>query len=631
MRRPRIPLLALLVALLGALNWPGAAAAPVSEATPPRGRPPVGEGQPGRLTLGGTWRFRLDDAGIGERRGFARRASLRGWRRVRVPNDWNARETRTNRSSVGWYRRDFVLPATARGTRWIVRFEGAGHYATVYLNGRVIARHAGDYVPFEAELKGLRRGSNRLVVRVSSRRARSDLTHWRPARLNGYGNGMWWNFGGIHREVSVRPVRGLDVARAQALPRMACPSCPARVPVHTRVRNLSSRPQQTRVTLRAGGQTVALRAQVVPAGQTREIYGELMFDHPRLWDVGRGNLYRLDVAVDGGPGAAGRYRTWFGVRHLRKTADGRVLLNGRPMRLGGVSVHEDSPVVGSAWRAPQRAALLRRIDDLGASVVRAHYPLHPALMEALDRRGVLVWDQAPVNQVQNDQLARPAVRRAAVRANEETVLRDRGHPSVFAFSIANELPVPISEGQIDFVEAAAARIRQLDPTRLVAIDRVARYGAPDDGHPVLRAVDAIGANEYFGWYRGAFAPRPPATTGDLGSYFDTLHAKQPHAALFLTEFGAEANRRGPGREKGTYAFQTRYLRHHLEVGLNHPYLSGAMVWNLRDFRVYPGWNGGNPKPDPPYNKKGLIGTNGRPKPAYYEVRRLLQQRRRSGG
>ena len=282
-------------------------------------------------------------------------------------------------------------------------------------------------------------------------------------------------------------------------------------------------------------------------------------------------------------------------------------------------------MVGSAWRAPQRAALLRWIDDLGANVVRAHYPLHPALMEALDRRGIMVWVQAPVNQVQNDQMARASVRRSALAANAATVLRDRGHPSVLAFSIANELPVPITQPQIDYTRAAAAQVRRLDPTRLVAIDRVARNHAPDDGHPVFREVDAIGANEYFGWYRGAFPPHPPAGTDDLAGYLDTLHRKQPHAALFLTEFGAEANRRGPAARKGTYAFQSRFLTDHVRIAARHPNVTGSMVWNLRDFRVYPGWNGGNPKPDPPYNTKGLIGTDGRPKPAYRAVRELFRK------
>ena len=239
----------LLAAALGALGWAGPATAPASDTTPPRGRPPVGEGQPGRLALGGTWHFRP--------------AGSDRWRAISVPHDWNARETRTNRSGVGFYRREFTLPRTPRGTRWVVRFEGAGHRATVLLNGRVIARHAGDYVPFEAELKGLHARANRLEVRVSSVRARSDLTHWRPARFNGHGNGMWWNFGGIHREVSVRPVGNLDIVRAQALPRQDCAGCPAQVEVRTLVHNLTGQVRRARVGMTVEGRRVVLPTRAI--------------------------------------------------------------------------------------------------------------------------------------------------------------------------------------------------------------------------------------------------------------------------------------------------------------------------------------------------------------------------------
>jgi beta-glucuronidase len=137
-------------------------------------------------------------------------------------------------------------------------------------------------------------------------------------------------------------------------------------------------------------------------------------------------------------------------------------------------------------------------------------------------------------------------------------------------------------------------------------------------------VDALGVNDYFGWYRGAFPPLPETTSADLGRYLDTLHRQQPHAALFVTEFGAEANRDGPESQKGTYAFQTRFLADHLAIDDSRPFLSGAMIWALRDFRVIPGWAGGNPFPDPPYNHKGLLDLQGRPKPAYFEVRRLFK-------
>ena len=84
-----------------------------------------------------------------------------------------------------------------------------------------------------------------------------------------------------------------------------------------------------------------------------------------------------------------------------------------------------------------------------------------------------------------------------------------------------------------------------------------------------------------------------------------------------------AHRDGPESDKGTYAFQTRFLREHLSVAASRPYVNGAMIWALRDFRVMPGWTGGNPLPDPPFNHKGLLDLSGEPKPAFWEVRRLF--------
>ena len=220
---------------------------PVQTAQAPGGHPLVREGQPGRGALGGRWLFRLD----GDER----------WRPVSIPHDWNGAEAKLNKADVGWYRRKLRL---SRGQRWIARFEGAGHTTTVYANGRRVGRHVGNYLPFEVDLPA---GRTTLTVRVSSLRTPDDLTHWRRARFHRWGNGGWWNFGGIHREITVRPVHGLDISRAQALTRMACPSCPARVQVRATVRNLSARPSRPEVTARAAGQTVRFAPVTLAPGR----------------------------------------------------------------------------------------------------------------------------------------------------------------------------------------------------------------------------------------------------------------------------------------------------------------------------------------------------------------------------
>jgi hypothetical protein len=160
----------------------------------------------------------------------------------------------------------------------------------------------------------------------------------------------------------------------------------------------------------------------------------------------------------------------------------------------------------------------------------------------------------------------------------------------------------------------------------VALDRQSRVGEQLT-HLAFRYLSALGVNDYFGWY-GSNAPGYPATrTTDFGPYLDRLHAANPHLPLFVTEFGAEANRFGPVTEKGTLAFQTRWLEDHLAIYRPRRFVNGAIVWLLKDFRVSEGWTGGNPQPTPPWNNKGLIDEQGARKPAFFAMARLFKRTR----
>ena len=146
-----------------------------------------------------------------------------------MPHSWNAdrHAARQGRRSAGTARssRCRACPQDAQADFWKVRFEGANYRAKVWLNGRLIGGYIG-YFPFEVDLDGLRTGRNTLVVKVSSLRGRTDLTHWRPAAFNGYGTGGWWNFGGLLREVYVRQIDTVDIEDVQVLPRAALPARP---------------------------------------------------------------------------------------------------------------------------------------------------------------------------------------------------------------------------------------------------------------------------------------------------------------------------------------------------------------------------------------------------------------------
>src|SRR4051794_22257374 len=215
------------LAVLAGLALPSAAQA----ADVPSAKTLYADGPSGRFLIDGRWLFRLDGADQGVRQHFERQGSTAGWSPVSVPNVWNAGDDSeaSMRGSIGWYRKDFELPDKRAALEWAVRFESVNYRSRVYLNGREIGRNAGAYIPFTIRLKGpKKRGTNRLVVRVDSRRKPTDFP---PSGLSSTGTatGGWWNYGGIQREVYLEKLDTVSFNTVRVLPKLACGRCPADV------------------------------------------------------------------------------------------------------------------------------------------------------------------------------------------------------------------------------------------------------------------------------------------------------------------------------------------------------------------------------------------------------------------
>ena len=600
----------------------------------PHGKPLIYAGQTTRQLLGGTWYFRQDDTLItGDAERWYAQDDLTGWKAIRVPHNWNARDTEFNRATVGWYRKEFELPKLPKDevkrTFWKVRFEGANYRAKVWLNGKSIGVYTG-YFPFEANLDGLRKGRNTLVVKVSSLRSNRDLTHWRPAAFNGYGTGGWWNFGGLLREVYVRRIHTIDIDDVHLLPHLPRVGGPAKVEVRAYLRNMTSKAREVNLVLAVDGERIVVKGKEVPGDGIRILTKTFTIKHPRLWQPGHPELYPITVSVEEDHKTRAAYKLRFGVRKLEVARGGVILLNGRPLDVHGASIHEDDIKEGGALSGRTRSLLVSRLRDLGATITRSHYPLHPAFIEAFDKYGILYWVDAPVYQIPNSFFNEPDVRTAANRAVALTVRNNINHPSITTWSLANEPAGNRSElgivgqGLARFIEDGAKVVRDLDDTRLVSIDRQARVGEPPTSS-VYRWLDVLGINEYFGWYDSYKADlvRPPTTTSELSGYLDQVHTANPNLPLMITEFGAESVRDGPASQPGSRQFQSRFVLQHLRIHASKDYVAGSIHWALRDFRVDPTWTGGAPLAwsTPPWNNKSLIEESNERKPVYFELRK----------
>jgi len=594
-----------------------------------------------RQLLGGTWYFRQDDTFIGESAQWYSQDDLTGWTAISVPHNWNAADTTENRPTIGWYRKDFSLPAPPKNRKerlrefWKVRFEGNNYRTKVWLNGKQLGGVYTGYFPFEVTLKGLRKGRNTLVVEVSSLRSNSDLTHWRPAAFNGYGTGGWWNFGGILREVYVRKVDTVDVEDVNVLPRLKRVGGAAKVEVRTTLRNFTKRDRDVSLVVRVDGQRIRYEPETVPALGRRELRTLFTIKKPRLWAPRAPELYGMTVGAVADQRERSTYRLTFGVKKIDVRPGGVILLNGKRLNLRGASVMEDDRREGGALSARTRGLLLNRLKNLGATITRSQYPLHPAFLEALDRAGIMYWVDAPVYQIPNSLWDRPGVQSLARSAATRMVRNNVNHASVLTWSLAVEPAAEeaslgaYSDGFVSYVRDASHAIRELDDTHLVGFDRQSRIGEPLTT-PAHQYLDVLGVNDYFGWYRSVIDNRPdlPAsTTADLSTFLDQLHAANPDLPLVITEFGAEASRPGPVDQRGTYEFQRQWVLDHLKIHSSKRFVNGSIHWALRDFRVHQTWQGGAPPEyaTPPWHNKSLIEENNHRKPVFLALAKIFRR------
>jgi beta-galactosidase/beta-glucuronidase len=516
---------------------------------------------------------------------------------------------------VAWYRTTVTVAAPGA---YAIRFESVNHEAAVFIDGRLVTRHTGAYLPFEARTH-LGAGDHVLLVRADWRSPKAmQAAAWHRT---------WFNFGGIDREVTIRRLGASEVDAPSLVTRLLSDGS-AVVDVTARVRN------------RAGARTIALEGKLgvhalrfppvaVPAGRSVSVRAQIRIAQPRLWSPVDPTLQTLQLAV---PGESG-WRSKVGLREIRWQG-GQLLLNGRRLVLHGASLQEDAPGRGDALTPADMDAIVRRLQAIGANATRSQHPLNPALLERLDAAGILVWQGiGPVDSPGAWTSTTAALRRQGLRRVRLNVVQARTHPSVLAWNLANEAANNgHAGGQAQFIDSAAQLVHRLDPGRPVAVDVWGTHMPARAGF-MYRHVDAIGGTNYEGWYDDLHAD-PATLDRRIADWLGRWRAAFPGRVLVVTEFGAEANTLNATSAPGGLRFQAGLIARHIAMYRAQPWLSGMLVWNLQDFALSPNFAGGSIRREAPaialvrgINQKGLFTYDGRPKPAAAVVRRLYAEAR----
>ena len=509
---------------------------------------------------------------------------------VTLPSSWltQAPELRHYQGLV-WYQRSFPAPARRTG-RYFLRFGAANYTSYVYLNGQPVGRHEGGFTPFAFDVTALLRdGNNQVTVGVDSQATPATV----PPPVTD-----WENYGGITR--AVRLVHTPDTYVDEAWVRL---TRDGRIAVDAHLDGPAAANRAVRLRIAALGIDVAGRADAAGRWRTSLAAPAALV----RWSPERPQLY--DVAITAGEDA---WRDRIGFRTI-EVKGGEILLNGAPVFLRGMSMHEEELGVDptrAITPAAARALLGEIRDGLHGNYVRlAHYPHSEVMTRAADELGLLVWSEVPVYWLVA--WSNPDTLATARNMLAENILRDRNRASVAIWSVANETPV--TDARNTFLRTLIADVRRLDDTRLVSaallVERkVGASGAPEMtlADPLADALDLVAVNTSNGWYT-------PDRLADLPRSVWHMPAGKP---LVFSEFGADAKAgfRDPvSTQKFSEDYQAEYYRQTLRMADAIPTLRGMSPWILKDFRSP---RRQNPDFQQGWNRKGLISETGQRKLAF---------------
>jgi beta-galactosidase len=543
------------------------------------------------------WRFHLGDVTGAQTVAF----NDSSWRALDVPHDWSIEGEFSEQNpagpaggalpgGIGWYRKAFVVARPDSGKVIFVEFDGVYRNSEVWINGESLGKRPYGYSSFCYELTPhlLYGTRNVIAVRVDN---------------SAQPNSRWYSGSGIYRHVRLVTTNPLHVDQwgTYVTTPVVTPDS-SHVIIRSTVRNERAAEQpftlQTVVYDSAGKEVAAVSTMArVPADSVAEIPQELTIAHPALWSLERPYMYRAVSRVTCGDKACDDYATTFGVRSFVFRADSGFFLNGRHVKIRGICLHHDLGALGAAVNTRAIERQLQIMRDMGANALRtSHNPPAPELLDLTDRMGFIVLDEAfdmwkKEKTTYDYHLDWDAWH---VRDLSDMVLRDRNHPSVFMWSIGNEVMEQWTND--DSTAAPIARelagiVHALDPTRPVT--QAANNGSPQN--PVFHtgALDLLGHNYHHEVWKD-FPEQYPGQKFIITEAMSALNSRgvyeQPSDSVAIYETPYNKNH-GPQPNKdyrlSSYdnrkAFWGSLHEESLRLFERYPFLSGMFIWQGIDY------------------------------------------------
>lgn len=550
---------------------------------------PIQNDKRNKLDISGIWDFQIDPDEIGAENGWFH--GIPDARPMAVPGSWNEQyEDIFSYFGLAWYIKKTFVPGNWKGERIFIRVGSACYFGTVYVNGQEIGSHEGGHLPFEFDITDHVKWDTENVIAISVE------NHLKPTRVpsGDMGSGMmesaslmmgypsttfnFFPFAGLHRPVVLYSVPQEHISDVTVV--TGFEGDQGRVQVKIQINGNTPKGS---LILKGGAQNIE-----VPMEFENDLAeATLKVPSARPWSDKDPYLYTLTIRTE-----TDRYSLKIGLRTI-EVQDNQVLLNGRPVQLNGFGRHEDFFASGKGLNLPLMVKDYQLMRWTGANSYRtSHYPYSEEEMMLADREGFLIIDETPAVSLQFDNEENMAERyRMCIQQIDELIARDKNHPSVVIWSVANE-PMPpdimarFTGGEVDevkdqdskeFLHGMVAHARQLDPTRPITI--VGIMGGPSEW---LDTCDVACINRYWGWYMqgGELEKGFAIFDQELDSLWDVWGKP-----VIVSEFGADTQPglHGHPSVMWTEEYQAEFIRGYLEIAARKDFVAGMQVWNFADF------------------------------------------------
>ncbi|MFH1762502.1 MAG: beta-glucuronidase [bacterium] len=538
--------------------------------------------------LSGIWKFCKDTDNIGKKTGWFSKQP-KDVRPIAVPASWNEQyEDLKNYMGTGWYFNRAFIPEDWHGKTVRIRFGCANYMANVWINGKFCGSHEGGHLPFEFNITGkIEFGKTNLIAVSVNMTLGKDTS---PAGFSldpGESNVIfeesfpqiltdYFPYGGLQRRVWLLCTTRKYIEDITIITKINN----KKAIVSYRVKITGNFNGNAIVSLGMGKNRLLQESNSING----IIKGNLQVSNPKLWSCKNPNLYNFSIkSTDNNQ--IDKYTLPVGIRTISIKGN-KILLNNQPIFLNGFGKHEDNEITG---RNVPDAVMIKDfalLKWIGANSIRTtHYPHAEEILYMADKQGILIIDEIQATNLTPVSFKNPGVLKKCQRMLEELINRDKNHPSVIMWCVANE-PDTRSKSAGPFLKKLLDSAKLLDHTRPATYASCITTGFNEfAGKDVCRdQLDIICLNRYFGWYSqpGQLDRAMECLSTDLDRIY-----KKHRKPIMLTEFGADAinGMHSEPPELFTEEYQAEFIRKYHEVIKSKPYIVGGHVWTFSDFKT----------------------------------------------